>query len=300
MNLHYYEHFYEVAKAGNMTKAAEALYITQPALSKSISNLEEYLGYQLFIRTPKGVELTREGRILYESVNEVYDILQEATDKIINMRQENANVVRVASVDDLFYFFLIPHLQVFYNKYPNITINAMMEGSGKIIEYILENKCDFGLVNRNTQHPELKYTRLMDINMAFVVGEKYKFLADTSPHSIQDIKDYPFLMLSEKGHMRELFDRFARKHKVNIVPRFVTANLLLLSKLAQENFGIALIPENLAQPYVDKGELFYVTLKENFKGRPTYLVRPKNLCPNPHVRLLINQICDMGDKIFSP
>jgi DNA-binding transcriptional LysR family regulator len=167
-----------------------------------------------------------------------------------------------------------------------------MEGSEEIIRFVLDEKCDFGLVNRNIRHPELEYIRLMDINSSLVVGKKYKYLADGSPHSIQELKNAPFLMLQD-GHMRELFDRFARKHKVNITPRFETANLLLLSKLAQEDFGIALIPENLAQPYVDSGELFYVTLKENFHGRPTYLVKPLNPPPNPHVKSLIGQICDM-------
>ena len=72
-NLSQYKIFYEVAKAGNISKAAKELYISQPAISKAISKLEESLGIKLFSRNSRGVQLTREGAILFQHVNTAFD-----------------------------------------------------------------------------------------------------------------------------------------------------------------------------------------------------------------------------------
>ena len=77
-NLNYYKIFYETAKNGSISKAAESLYISQPAVSKSVTKLEQSLGHTLFIRSKKGVRLTEEGQTLFEYLKKAFDSIDTA------------------------------------------------------------------------------------------------------------------------------------------------------------------------------------------------------------------------------
>ena len=86
-NLSQYKIFYEVAKAGNISKAAKELYISQPAISKAISKLEDSLGLSLFTRSSRGVQLTSEGEILFEHTREAFDALDRGEQELKRIQE---------------------------------------------------------------------------------------------------------------------------------------------------------------------------------------------------------------------
>lgn len=90
-NLNYYNVFYTVAKTGSISRAANQLYISQPAVSKAISNLEENMGIALFVRNSRGVALTEEGTILY-------DYIERALDNIVKGEESLKNITNLGSV----------------------------------------------------------------------------------------------------------------------------------------------------------------------------------------------------------
>ena len=94
-NLNYYKVFYTAAKYKNISKAADALYISQPAISKTLSKLEENLNCTLFYRTSRGITLTAEGQLLYERIQEAFQILESGEEELHRMNELELGQIRI-------------------------------------------------------------------------------------------------------------------------------------------------------------------------------------------------------------
>ena len=117
-NLSYYHIFYEVATTQNLSKAAQNLYISQPAVTKSIQKLEENLNLSLFTRTSRGVRLTPEGNILYEHVKSAFSSLIRGEQEIQSMLSLQSGSIRIGVSTTLCKYILLPHLQEFIHLFP--------------------------------------------------------------------------------------------------------------------------------------------------------------------------------------
>ena len=117
-NLSQYKIFYEVAKAGNISKAAKELYISQPAISKAISKLEDSLGLSLFTRSSRGVQLTSEGEILFEHTREAFDALDRGEQELKRIQEFDIGHLRIGVSNTLCKYILLPYLKTFIDQYP--------------------------------------------------------------------------------------------------------------------------------------------------------------------------------------
>ena len=112
-NLSQYKIFYEVAKAGNISKAAKELYISQPAISKSISNLENELQTHLFERTSRGVSLTEEGQLLFHHVSDAFHSLEAGEAELSRIRDMGLGHLTIGVSTTLCRYRLLPYLKTF-------------------------------------------------------------------------------------------------------------------------------------------------------------------------------------------
>ena len=121
-NLNHYKIFYEVAKCGNISKAAEKLYISQPAVSKSISKLEQSLSHTLFIRSKRGVRLTDEGATLYECLDKAFDTIDHAEKKLRQISELGMGQLRIGASTSLCKHILLPYLQAHIANHKRILL----------------------------------------------------------------------------------------------------------------------------------------------------------------------------------
>ena len=122
-NLSQYKIFYEVAKAGNISKAAKELYISQPAISKAISKLEDSLSTVLFTRNSRGVQLTEEGQILFEHTSSAFEQLNAGELELKRVREFNMGQIRIGVSNTLCRFIMVSYLKNFIEQYPHIKIS---------------------------------------------------------------------------------------------------------------------------------------------------------------------------------
>ena len=111
INFEYYKIFYNVAKNKNITKTANELMISQPAISKSIKNLEEQIGCTLFIRNKAGVSLTEEGKVLYEEIKNAINIIDNAEEKIDEMINLESGTLNIGINNTLTQKYLLPYIK---------------------------------------------------------------------------------------------------------------------------------------------------------------------------------------------
>lgn len=172
-NLNNYVIFHTVAKAGNISKAANQLYISQPAISKAISKLEEELGTALFNRSSRGVTLTEEGQVLYEYVEKAFDSLNMGEENLKNYKELGIGHIRIGVSTSLCKHILLDYLKDFIRENPNIKFSIDCHSTVNTIKLLRNEDIDIGLIC-NTELPKgIVYSPIKEIHDVFVASPEY-------------------------------------------------------------------------------------------------------------------------------
>ena len=172
-NLNNYVIFHTVAKTGNISKAASQLYISQPAISKSISKLEAELGTALFSRSSRGVVLTEEGQVLYEYVERAFDSLNMGEENLKNYKELGIGHIRIGVSTSLCKHILLDYLKDFIRENPNIKFRIDCHSTINTIKLLRNEDIDIGLIC-NTELPKgIVYSPVREIHDVFVASPEY-------------------------------------------------------------------------------------------------------------------------------
>ena len=171
-----YRIFYVVANHCNITKASEELNISQPAVSKSIKNLEEKLGGQLFIRTKRGVVLTEEGKEFYNYIKQAIEYINNAENKFTDLINLETGCIKIGISTTLTKEFLLPYLEEFHSLYPKIDIQIITNLTSDLMPKLRNGLIDIVILNLNDKNygNDIDIIKCRKINDCFVVNNKYK------------------------------------------------------------------------------------------------------------------------------
>lgn len=263
INLEYYKIFYYVATLGGITAAAENLCISQPAVSQVIKQLENGLGSKLFVRIPKGVRLTPEGEVLFSYIKKGYECIKlgEYTfQKMIDL--ENGEICIGAS-DMTLQFYLLPYLEQFHEKYPNIKVTVTNAPTPETLEYLNEGRIDFGIVSSPfVTRPEFEINEVQEIEDIFIAGSKFRDLKDRKL-SFKELEKLPIICLEENTSTRTYINHYLAENGVVLMPEFELATSDMIVQFALRNLGIGCVVKNFAEKYLSQNEL----LEINFTTR---------------------------------
>ena len=173
-NLSGYKIFYEVANCGNISKAAKKLYISQPAISKSIVKLEDGLDTKLFHRNSRGVTLTEEGEVLFRYIRDAFENINSAETELKRMKEFNIGHILIGASTTMCRYELLPYLKRFMEQYPNIRVSICTQGSAQTLSLLEQRKVDIGLVAEpKTRKPEMRIVHSRQIHDVFVATPQY-------------------------------------------------------------------------------------------------------------------------------
>lgn len=172
-NLNYYKIFYEVAKTGNISKAADALFISQPAVSKSITKLEQSLNHTLFIRSKKGVKLTEEGKTLYQHLDTAFESIENAEKTLKRIGQLGMGQLRIGVSTSLCKYILLPYLQDFIRANPHIKVSIECNPTFETIQLLKQGKIDIGLICETPLEKHFTFSPLRSIQDTFITTQTY-------------------------------------------------------------------------------------------------------------------------------
>ena len=243
VNLELYRVFYVVAKCGSLTKAAEELYISQPAVSQAIKQLETQLGGKLFNRTHKGMELTETGgKQIFDTVEKALKLFDEAESKYVELKDTATGIVRICASDTVSTHFLLPYIKEYHQKYPNVNLVLQNCTSSETIELLKAGKGDIGFVNLPIDDTEINLSNtVMQLHDTFVCSDKFKELT-SGVVDLKRLQDYPLLMLELSTATRQAIVSFAHSQGIHLHPEIELASLELMCMLAKNGIGIACIP----------------------------------------------------------
>ena len=243
VNLELYRVFYVVAKCGSLTKAAEELYISQPAVSQAIKQLETQLGGKLFNRTHQGMELTETGgKQIFDTVEKALKLFEEAESKYSELKDTATGIVRICASDTVSTHFLLPYIKEYHQKYPNVNLILQNCTSSETIELLKNNKGDIGFVNLPIDDTDINLSNtVMQLHDTFVASQNFKELTD-GVIDLKRLQDYPLLMLELSTATRQAIVSFAHSQGIHLHPEIELASLELMVQLAKNGIGIACIP----------------------------------------------------------
>ena len=278
VNLELYRVFYTVAKCGSLTRAAEELYISQPAVSQSIKQLESQLGVSLFDRRHRGMELSAQGgKIIFDEVEKALELFQAAENRLSEIQSSAVGTIRIGASDTIFEYFLADKIVDFHERFPAVKIELMADFTPDTIEKLKANRCDVAFVNLPiTVDEELELEgNCMRLNDVFVAGGKYNELAGKTV-SLADLKKYPLILMDKNTVARRFLDTFLSSVGVKLQPSIEVGSWDLMKRLVRRGMGIGVIPREYAQGAIADGTLFEVQTDPVLPARSIGMLLPKN------------------------
>ena len=266
IKLDLYKIFCEVAKFGSFSKAAKSLYMTQPAVSQAIMQLESELEIRLFTRTPRGVVLTNEGEILFEYANSAINLINVGEKKIIESKNLMAGELRIGVGDTISRYFLLPFLEKFHCEYPKIKLKVINRTTLELTDLLKSGEVDMAICNLPVKDSTLEIMELMDIHDIFVCGEKYKDRISI-PLSFNEIADLPLILLEPKSNSRLYVEKYILSKGVKIEPEIELGSHDLLLEFARINLGISCVVKEFSKEYLKNKLIYEVKLCEEIPKR---------------------------------
>lgn len=274
INFELYKIFYEVALAGSISGGAKKLMISQPAVTQAIHNLEDELGGKLFIRIPKGVIFTNEGRELFEYVSMGIKYFVNGANKFSSLKELDSGVINIGAATTISECFLLPYLKRFHEMYPNIVINIVNDLSDNLISLLRNGSVDIVFTSYSDfKYKDVSINYICELNDMFFVGKGYKKNFD----SFEDIVNDGILVNKRPSVTRVNFDIFMDKNAIDYVPKMEIVSHGLLVNLVKNNFGVGLLTKEFVENEIDRN-LFYVEPVVNIPKRKLGYVLKNDFC----------------------
>ena len=232
--------FREVARQGTVSAASRCLSVSQPSLSWTIKKLEEDLGTPLFLRSNKGVALTRAGKIFYERSGELERNWEDLKDVILSESGEVRGSYVLGVYGTMAGFTLPQFCGRLLSDYPNLELRLVHDLSRQIAEGVINYEIDFGIVVNPPRHPDLTILELY--------RDEVKFWIKKNPSPLQDAAN-PNSLLVLNREMRQsswLVREATRSGLINSGRTLYTTDLTLIRSLVAAGTGIGLIPRTIA------------------------------------------------------
>ena len=254
VKLELYRVFKEVAEAGNITAAAQTLFISQSAVSQSIKQLEAELQTRLFARNSRGVTLTADGRMLYEYVHSAMGLLETGEEKLSQSRDLQMGHLTIGASDTVTSQFLLPYLDRFHRQYPAIHIQIISGRSHKVLGLLQSGKVDIAFASTPQEGASLETFPCLATHSIFVAGAEYPCDFD-HVYTLEEIARFPLILLERKASSRLYLEKYFLQNGLHLNPEIELGARSLLVDLAAIGFGVAGVTEEFVRRELESGRL---------------------------------------------
>lgn len=261
-----YKVFYEVGEHKSFSKAAKALYMTQPAVSQSIMQLERELDTRVFTRTSKGVMLTNEGQLLFEYISSAINLIKAGEEKLLETKNLMIGELKIGVGDTISRYFLLPYLEKFHEKYPNIKFKIVNSTTLELCDILKSGKIDIAICNFPIEDTALERKICMDIHDIFVCGEKYRNVT-AEAIGFQEIVKLPLILLDSDSNSRQCVEKYILSRGFKITPEIELGSHDLILEFAKINLGVGCVIKEFSQEYLQNGTLYEVKTLEEIPSR---------------------------------
>lgn len=267
-NLSQYRIFYAVAMAGNISRAAKELYISQPAISKSISKLEDSLHTSLFTRNSRGVQLTEEGQVLFEHTRAAFEQLSIGEQELKRIREFNLGHIHIGVSNTLCRFIMVNYLKGFIERYPHIKITIENQSSAHTLAKLEQQRIDLGLVAEPKPQKNIIFIPVTQIEDIFAATPYYLENLRLREGGDSNIFQSGNIMLLDKNNVtRNYIDDYMSLHQITVNNYLEVTTMDLLIEFARIGLGIGCVIKEFVKEDLEQGRLIQLPLDPPIRKR---------------------------------
>jgi DNA-binding transcriptional LysR family regulator len=274
--------FVDIARRGNLSRSAEALYLTQPAVSARVRRLEDELGSALFVRTARGMRLTATGRTFLPFAQRALDAVAAGRIAVAELERGAAGELSIGAAPAVSTYVLPPLLKRFSDLHPNVRLSVRTGHSEEVLELVLRDQVQVGIV-RALRHPDVRTMPLYDDRLVLVAHPDDP-LARRGEISIEALADAQLVLFDRTSSYHQLTSALFRE--AGVTPRGILEvdNIEATKKMVQQGIGVALVPGAAVAADLAGGSLVSVTIKDARPvRRPIVAIRRRDAPSGPRM-----------------
>lgn len=287
MTLRHMKIFVMVCKENSITLAAKKLYISQPAVSTAIKELEAYYGAPLFDRISKKLYLTQVGNTVYDyalHINSLFDDLEVSV-----MNTSSTGQLRIGSSVTIGAYFMPDYIKNFEQLYPNIQTYVTINSSDVIEQLVLSNDIDLALIE-GVVHSENVISQEFIKDELVVICDMTHSLLQKPKVTVEDIAAQQFLMREKNSGTRELAESILSLYNVNLHPRWESTSTEAIIQGVKKGIGISILPYQLVKDSIKTNQVAKLEVQGVNFDRQYHIIYHKNKFLTPAAQEFI-KIC---------
>ena len=273
-NFEYYKVFYYVAKYENLTKASSVLKTSQPAVTRTIHNLENELGCRLFTRSKSGMKLTPEGRTFYSYVSAGCAQFFKGENDLSNLISLENGTIYISATETALHCYLFQAMEEFNSLYPNVRFKILNNSTTESVNAVKEGKVDLAFVSANLQVAKpLRMKILRKYRDILIAGMRFEELkAGKEELSLKELVSYPWISLTAETITRRFLNEYFEKNSLTFTPDMELATTDMILPAVRHNLGLGFIPAEFADAELKSGQVFEIKVKEKLPERNIILI----------------------------
>lgn len=291
MNLLALRVFHFVARNGNVTKAAEELLISQPAVTQHLRNLEKEIGIKLVKPEGRGISLTYAGHELHHLSKKLFAVEREIENRMKDILEGKWGELTIAATYLPATLLLPKWIAYFKSGHENVTINVITVNSEEAFELLNNHRADVAIIGGGWELPNIQWEHLFDDELWFIVPTGHPFANEEV--SLQEMMKETFVIREEGSSTRERFMSMCRTYNVRQPKIGMQFNGLYETiKAVSAGYGANLISAMAVREYITRGDVSRVHVKNVELKRPIAICTVENTTISPIANDFIELIRD--------
>lgn len=261
LNLHHVRIFAAIVEHGGFTKAAQILRLSQPAVSKSLNELERQLHVTLLDRSGKSVALTEAGRTLYARAGELFGVERAAERELRELRGLKRGVLRVAASTTIATYLLPPYLGRFHTRHPNVRIRTTSANTRAVLRALLEFRADVALVEGPIEHPRVQVVPWREDELVVIAAPDHPMVA-IQPVDVKRLADEQFLVREPGSGTRVVTQRALAAHGLRLARTIRVGGTEAIKQAVAAGLGLGIVSRAAATDQLALGRIVVVDVRE--------------------------------------
>jgi LysR family transcriptional regulator, transcriptional activator of the cysJI operon len=299
LNFNQLKAFYYTVRCGTLSAAAEALYITQPAVTKQIQQLHATYGVKLLNRFGKKMVLTDAGEALYDFASKIFEAETQAEEILRDFQQRKSGRIRIHASESFGAYYLPFMVNRFRKKYPApIQISVNIFPNPVVIENTAKLEADLGFISYPLEHKKLVVREVLEDRLVLIAPPPHPLARKKILHA-RHLEGQPIIMHEKGSGTRDIIDTFLRKNNLSVSISLELSNNEAIKRAVEQGMGLSLISEHVVREEVHGKKLRSIPLADPSLKRKFYLIHHKDKYLSQPLQTFIQTVNDWASEYIS-
>ena len=271
MNLSQLKAFLAVAQDRSFSRAAEKLYLTQPAVSKQIQALEEGLGMRLFDRVGRSILLTQAGNILHDHAHIAFQTLEEARETINQLRGLQRGHLRISAASTIGTYMLPQPLGELKAQFPGIEISLAITNKARVVQQVLSHEVELGFVGPPVEPAELEMEEYLLDELVLIMAPTHRLAREESV-GVAELVEEVFILREQGSGTREIMEEELGRVRVSLKKAMELGSTEAIKQAVAANLGVSIVSKFAISLEILQGRLAVARLPELNLRRQLFVV----------------------------